>query len=290
MHSNTYSRYLLILILSAILLPSSSQAGQYAWVDYKNILTEKMRVCIAESANIKVDIPSEFLRVQSEYVVLVAELKDLFHEFTYRDMRNYVKVFLYVNGKPHIIGTRDYNRAVEIKIKTKIIKPGENTIKVSIQYTGGGYSFCGFEINKMYFKTDPLSSYRLAKTPKQSEPPVPTVTTPFHTETTFIKSQNPEKNSDAIAVVVGNQTYSHKDIPSVKYAGNDALAMKKYLIDTLGYKDGNVIFESDTSKAGLEKIFGTERNHRGMLYNYIKPNKSDVFISTFGNTYSHLFC
>jgi uncharacterized caspase-like protein len=46
----------------------------------------------------------------------------------------------------------------------------------------------------------------------------------------------------------------------------------------LGYKDGNIIFEPDVTKAELEMIFGTEKNHRGMLYNYIKPGKSDVFI------------
>jgi hypothetical protein len=85
-------------------------------------------------------------------------------------------------------------------------------------------------------------------------------------------------NPDAIAVVIGNQNYTSKDIPPVKYANNDASAVKNYLIETLGYKDGNIIFESDTTKAKLEMIFGTEKNHRGMLYNYIKPERSDVFI------------
>jgi hypothetical protein len=280
--SNNYSRYLLILILSVMLLPSSGRAGQYAWVDYRNILAEKIRVCSAESANIKVDMPFEFLKNQSEYIVIVADLKDLLHEYTYVDMRNHISAVVSVNGKPHRISARDYDHAVEIKIKTKYFTPGENTIKVYIQTIKSDslspYIFCGFEINKMYFKTDSLSSLKLAKSSRQSEPGVPIVTSPFLTETTFIKSQNTEKNIDAIAVVIGNQTYSHKDIPSVKYAGNDASVVKKYLLDTLGYKDGNIIFESDTTKAGLEKIFGTEKNHRGMLNNYIKPNKSDVFI------------
>jgi len=85
-------------------------------------------------------------------------------------------------------------------------------------------------------------------------------------------------NPDAIAVVIGNNNYAHKDIPAVDYATNDAYAMKEYLIKTLGYKDGNVIYHMDTSKAELEMIFGTKTNHRGMLYNYIKPERSDVFI------------
>ena len=54
--------------------------------------------------------------------------------------------------------------------------------------------------------------------------------------------------------------------------------MKKFLVETLGYKDGNIILQIDPAKADLEMIFGIKGNHRGMLYDYIKPNKSDVFI------------
>jgi len=94
----------------------------------------------------------------------------------------------------------------------------------------------------------------------------------------FKKSPNREENTDDIAVVIGNKIYAHRDIPSVKYADNDATAVKKYLIDTMGFKDGNIIFYKNASKATLEMIFGTFSNHRGMLYNYVKPEKSDVFI------------
>jgi Caspase domain/PEGA domain len=86
------------------------------------------------------------------------------------------------------------------------------------------------------------------------------------------------KRPDAIAVVIGNQNYSHKDIPNVTYANNDAAAIKNFLLNRLGFKEGNIIFETDTTKAKLEMILGTEKNYRGMLYNYIKPEKSDVFI------------
>ena len=85
-------------------------------------------------------------------------------------------------------------------------------------------------------------------------------------------------NADAIAVVIGNRNYANKDIPTVEYAKNDAAAVKRYLIGTLGYKTGNVISETDTTNAKLAMIFGTANNHRGMLYNYIKPERSDVFI------------
>ena len=46
----------------------------------------------------------------------------------------------------------------------------------------------------------------------------------------------------------------------------------------MGYKEGNIIFKNDTTKSGLEMIFGTKDNHRGILNNYIKPDQSEVFI------------
>ncbi len=85
-------------------------------------------------------------------------------------------------------------------------------------------------------------------------------------------------NPDGIAVVIGNRNYDHKDIPEVTYAGNDAQAMRIFLKDTLGYQDGNIIFMTDTIKPDLEMIFGIKNNHKGMLYDYIKPDVSDVFI------------
>jgi len=85
-------------------------------------------------------------------------------------------------------------------------------------------------------------------------------------------------NPDGIAVIVGTKSYNHKDIPDVLYAKNDADAMRMFLINSLGYKDGNIIFNVDPTKADLEMLFGIKGNHKGTLYDYIKPNKSDVFI------------
>jgi len=85
-------------------------------------------------------------------------------------------------------------------------------------------------------------------------------------------------NPDGIAVIIGTKSYIHKDIPDVLYAKNDAEAMRKFLINSIGYKDGNIIFNVDPTKAELEMIFGIKGNHRGILHDYIKPSKSDVFI------------
>jgi len=85
-------------------------------------------------------------------------------------------------------------------------------------------------------------------------------------------------NRDAIAVVIGNRDYQNRDIPSVDYAINDAETVKKYLINVLGYREGNIIYAENATKARFEAIFGTRESHRGKLYNWIKKGKSDVFI------------
>lgn len=86
------------------------------------------------------------------------------------------------------------------------------------------------------------------------------------------------RNPDAIAVVIGNRSYSHRDIPSVDYAGNDAETIKKYLINVLGYRDGNVIYVENATKGRFEALFGSRDDHRGKLYNWLKEGESDIFI------------
>ena len=86
------------------------------------------------------------------------------------------------------------------------------------------------------------------------------------------------KNPNAIAVVIGNRDYNDKDIPSVDYALNDAEAVKKYLVNVLGYQEGNIIYEQNASKAKFDAIFGTKENYEGRLYNYLKKGHSDIFV------------
>ncbi|MFW5945134.1 MAG: caspase family protein, partial [Bacteroidota bacterium] len=94
-----------------------------------------------------------------------------------------------------------------------------------------------------------------------------------------IAQQIPEtsaKNPNAIAVIIGNKDYKHtKD---VKYALNDAQTMKQYLVKTLGYKPGNVFYLENATKSNFETYFGTKVNPRGILYNQLKKNQSEVFV------------
>jgi tetratricopeptide (TPR) repeat protein len=85
-------------------------------------------------------------------------------------------------------------------------------------------------------------------------------------------------NDDAIAVVIGNKNYASEMIPAVEYADRDAEIMKKYLIKSLGFREKNIIFRKDAKFTELFKVFGDSHDHKGLLYNYAKQGKSDIFI------------
>ena len=80
-----------------------------------------------------------------------------------------------------------------------------------------------------------------------------------------------------VAVVIGNRIYG-QGIPEVVYAERDARIMKEYLVRTMGFDEGNIIYAENTTLSKLNEIFGTERAPKGRLYNNIRPNRSHVFV------------
>ena len=78
------------------------------------------------------------------------------------------------------------------------------------------------------------------------------------------------KNRDAIAVVIGNKEYT-SDVPNVDFAVRDAQFVKEYLIKTMGYREGNIFYYANATKAQIGVAFKK-------LKNAVKPNKSDVFV------------
>ena len=85
-------------------------------------------------------------------------------------------------------------------------------------------------------------------------------------------------NRDAVAVVIGNRDYVFPTVPGVAYAVQDAVAMKTFLTKTLGYKEGNILFFENATQGIFNTLFGTKQEHKGMLFDMVKPNVSDVFI------------
>lgn len=90
--------------------------------------------------------------------------------------------------------------------------------------------------------------------------------------------KNKTGNPDAVAVLIGNSNYSFAKLPNVEYALNDINTIKKYLIQTLGFNEKNIIILEDATSARFNEVFGSEKTYTGKLFRYVKPGVSDVFI------------
>ena len=86
------------------------------------------------------------------------------------------------------------------------------------------------------------------------------------------------ENKDAVAVVIGNKDYRNSDVPDVKYALSDARTFKQYLVKTLGFQKKNIIYRNNATISDFNDIFGTSNTAKGILSDYIKSGRSDVFI------------
>jgi len=97
-------------------------------------------------------------------------------------------------------------------------------------------------------------------------------------------AKRPERPDD-VAVIIGNADYSRQghDIPDVRTAYADAESMRRYVVDGLGMREGNVIFLKDATGIQLAEVFGNERDYRGRLFNWVKPGKSRVFVYYIGH-------
>lgn len=78
------------------------------------------------------------------------------------------------------------------------------------------------------------------------------------------------KNSEAVAVIIGNRDYQSK-IPIVEFAVRDAEFVREYLIRTLGYRKGNILMYQNASLSNIKVAFNK-------LKNIVKKGKSDVFV------------
>ncbi len=88
-------------------------------------------------------------------------------------------------------------------------------------------------------------------------------------------------NNNGIAIIIGNSNYTKT--AKVDFALNDARLMKEYLIKTLGYKEGNILYYENIGLDEFNTIFGTKGNARCRLSNIVKQGISDVFIYYVGH-------
>lgn len=102
----------------------------------------------------------------------------------------------------------------------------------------------------------------------------------FRTMFLSLKYPKGPARPDDIAVVIGNADYTKlgKNIPDVTPAYSDAASFKRYAIRALGIRPGNVIDLRDATSAQLERVFGSERTHKGQLFDWVRPGRSKVWV------------
>lgn len=85
---------------------------------------------------------------------------------------------------------------------------------------------------------------------------------------------------DDVAVIIGNADYAAqgRDIPDVRPAYADAEAARRYAVQALGIREGNVIFLKDATSAQMVRVFGNERDFKGQLHDWVKAGRSRVFV------------
>ena len=90
---------------------------------------------------------------------------------------------------------------------------------------------------------------------------------------------SPEQPDD-IAVIIGNADYGQYggDIPNVLPAYADMDAFARYAIEGLGVREGNIIFMRDATGAQMVRIFGSERDPHGQLFDWVRPGRSRVYV------------
>ena len=83
----------------------------------------------------------------------------------------------------------------------------------------------------------------------------------------------------AVALIIGNADYEHRDVPDVTFAHRDADAFRRYVLDVLGIDPANVIDLRDATRRELFDALGTESDARSLLWSYLDPDgASDVVV------------
>jgi len=125
-----------------------------------------------------------------------------------------------------------------------------------------------------------IQATKVVAAPAPGPAPAPAEVTPITRALLTRLPRGKRENRDGIAVILGNGEYTthHPDVPNVAYAHNDAEAIKEYVLHTLRFRQGNLIFVEDATKGQMESIFGTRDYPEGKLAHWIRQGRSDVFV------------
>ena len=85
-----------------------------------------------------------------------------------------------------------------------------------------------------------------------------------------------KKRPNALAVVIGNRNYTKTS--NVDFAINDSRMIKEYLITSMGFDEGNIIYKEDADQSDFFRIFGKKDDFKGDLYYRSRDNIEEIFI------------
>lgn len=148
-------------------------ADQYSWVDYREPFAENTKVCDDKSIVVNVKLPDTFLK-NHENITLGVEVTSRSYLVKHKDKGNSFESYrpnIRVNKAffwgSYSLPVKYYpaNQTHEIKIKSKYLQAGNNTLKISHVWRDKGSckgKCCGFILNKLYFKDAPPLIYTLS--------------------------------------------------------------------------------------------------------------------------------
>jgi len=94
-----------------------------------------------------------------------------------------------------------------------------------------------------------------------------------------VAAENPlcVENRHSQALLIGNRDYRGKAI-EVPFALNDVEAMKKFLVDKLCYRDGNIHILRNATFNEMRFWLGGSDRPEGRLWHRVRENRSNVFV------------
>ncbi len=119
-----------------------------------------------------------------------------------------------------------------------------------------------------------------APPPPRTAPATSAVSAAFPSTPIDVTFKRVAPRPDDIAVIIGNADYvkQGKDLPNVVPAYADAEGFKRYVMHALGVREGNIVDLRDATQADLISVFGSRGQFKGRLFNWVKPERSNVTI------------
>lgn len=132
--------------------------------------------------------------------------------------------------------------------------------------------------DKVSLHLEPLTTAPVATTPSapQTASAAPPARNP---EPAIIFPRGPERPDD-IGVVIGNRNYGKfgGDVPDVDPAHADADLFKRFLVESQGLRDGNIIDLRDATGSQMRRVFGTDTDPHGQLFDWVRSGVSRVWV------------